>query len=385
MHKVSIQPLWTIRRPDGEALSPRLLALLVQVHEHGSLAAACQRAGSSYRHAWELVRQGEAMFGAPLLQMERGKGSKLTPLAQKLVWADHRIAARLKPVLDTLASELEVEIERVVTSEPSLMRVRASHGFAIEKLLECLAERQVPIERRYVGGQEAVALLHDGACDVAGFQLPIGEFEARAFAHYARWFDFRAHRLIDVATRRQGLMVEPGNPHRIRAVADLARPGVRFINRQRGSGTRFLLDCLLEKDGIDAARINGYEQGEYTHAAVAAYVASGMADAGFGVETPARHFKLDFIPLAVERYFLLCNEQALGRPQMRSVLEVLQSAEFHRAVDALAGYDATDTGRVRTLAEAFPQQAAGRTPAVAKRRTRVAATAQRSTNALSNT
>jgi len=89
---------------------------------------------------------------------------------------------------------------------------------------------------------------------------------------------------------------------------------VRFINRQRGSGTRFLLDCLLEKEAIDPERINGYEQGEYTHAAVAAYVASGMADAGFGVETPARRFKLDFIPLQTERYFLLCEERMIETP-----------------------------------------------------------------------
>ncbi len=353
MHKVSIQPQWTIQRPDGLALSPRLLALLVQVHEHGSLAAACQKSGASYRHAWSLVRQGEAIFGAPLLIMARGKGSKLTPLGQKLVWADHRIAARLKPALDTLASELEVEIGRIVSAEPALMRIRASHGFAIEKLIEFLDRAEVPVDRKYIGSQEAVAALHDGACDAAGFQLPIGEFEPRAFAHYARWFDFGAHRLIDVATRRQGLMVEPGNPRGIRGVRDLAAPGVRFINRQRGSGTRFLLDCLLEKEGVDSDRINGYEQGEYTHAAVAAYVASGMADVGFGVETPARHFKLDFIPLASERYFLLCHEQALATPHLQAVLGILDSDAFKAAVNELPGYDAMHTGRVRPLSQAF--------------------------------
>ncbi len=370
MHKVSIQPLWTIQRPDGLALAPKLLALLVQVHALGSLAAACEKAAVSYRHAWELVRQGEAVFGSPLLVKERGKGSRLTPLAQKLVWADHRVAARLKPVLETLASELEVEIEKLVGAEPAPLRIRASHGFAIEKLIEFLERSGVPLERKYIGSQEAVSALHDGVCDVAGFQLPIGEFEARAFAHYARWFDFRAHRLIDVAVRRQGLMVEPGNPHGIRGVSDLARADVRFINRQRGSGTRFLLDCLLEKEGVSADAINGYEQGEYTHAAVAAYVASGMADAGFGVETPARHFKLDFIPMASERYFLLCAESSLVQPQLKATLDILRSAEFHATVDALPGYDASHAGRLQTLAQAFPHVKPGRT---GKRRTRTAA------------
>jgi molybdate transport repressor ModE-like protein len=361
MHKIAIKPLWTIQRPDGQALSTRLLELLVLVHEHGSLAAACQRSSASYRHAWDLVRQGEALFGTPLLNMQRGRGSKLTPLGEKLVWADHRVAARLSPVLETLASELEMEIQRVVSTGPALLRVHASHGFAIGKLFELLAEQQVAVERKYVGSQEAVASLHDGSCEVAGFHVPLGDFEARAYEHYARWFDQRSHRIIDVATRRQGLIVAPGNPRKIYDVLDLARPELRFINRQRGSGTRFLLDCLIEHAGVDPAHINGYEQAEYTHAAVAAYVASGMADAGFGVEPPARQFKLDFLPVTNERYFLLCTEAALATPQVKAMLDILRSPAFLEAVDRLPGYAATESGRVQTLRQAFPRFAkAGR-------------------------
>jgi len=354
MHKVSIKPQWTIRQPSGESLSPRLLELLAQVHEHGSLSGACQRTGASYRHAWELVRQGEQQLGAPLLHMERGKGSKLTPLAEKLVWAGHRIVARLTPVLDTLASELEVEIERVISSEPALLRVHASHGFSIEKLLEFLAAEPVAVERKYVDSQEAAASLHDGACDLAGLPIAQGLFEERSVAHYARWLDFRTSRVIHVATRHQGLMVAPGNPRKIYDVRDLVRPGVRFINRQRGSGTRFLLDCLLEHAGVDPACIAGFEQGEFTHAAVAAYVASGMADVGLGVETPARHFKLDFIPLATERYFLMCHEQSLAKPGIQAVLAILRSAAFQDAVNQLPGYAAHRCGQVETLRQVFP-------------------------------
>ncbi len=368
MHKVSIQPQWTIQRPGAPALSPRLLALLVLVHEHGSLAVACQRAGTSYRHAWDLVHQGEAVFGAPLLTMARGRGSKLTPLGEKLVWADHRVTARLKPALDTLASELEAEIEKLVGAEPAPMRVRASHGFAIEKLIEFVERAGVPVERKYIGAQEAVAALHDGSCDVAGFPLPVGEFEPRAVAHYSRWLDAKAHRLIDVATRCQGLMLEPGNPRGISGVADLVRPDVRFINRQRGSGTRFLLECLLEREGIDAESINGWEQGEYTHAAVAAYVASGMADAGFGIETPARHFKLDFLPVARERYFLLCRETSLDKAHLQATLAVLRSEAFHAAVNELPGYDAEQAGRLQTLQDAVGADLRPRKGRAAERR-----------------
>ena len=104
MKRISIKPVWTLHDPDRPPLPPRLLDLLVQVQATGSLLAACQPLGLSYRHAWDLVRQGEAHFDTQLLHMERGKGSTLTPLGEKLVWADHRIHARLKPVLESLAS-----------------------------------------------------------------------------------------------------------------------------------------------------------------------------------------------------------------------------------------------------------------------------------------
>ena len=109
MHKVSIKPQWTISDATGQNLAPRLLELLSEVQGHGSLSGSCKKTGASYRHAWSLIRQGEAQLGMPLLNMERGKGSTLTPLAEKLVWAGHRISARLTPMLESLASELEGE------------------------------------------------------------------------------------------------------------------------------------------------------------------------------------------------------------------------------------------------------------------------------------
>ena len=140
---------------------------------------------------------------------------------------------------------------------------------------------------------------------------------------------------------------------------------MRFINRQAGSGTRLLLDMLLRKEGIDPARIKGYEQCEFTHAAVAAFVASGMADVGYGVETPARQFKLDFVPSQSERYFLLCDERSLDAPVMQQMLEILRGDEFKQAVDRLPGYEARDCGTVIELDEAFE---ALQTPVAKKRR-----------------
>ena len=157
--------------------------------------------------------------------------------------------------------------------------------------------------------------------------------------------------MIDITDRTQGLMVAPGNPLGIAGLADLVRPGLRFINRQRGSGTRFLLDALLAAAGIDAAAIVGYEHGEFTHAAVAAFIGSGMADVGFGLERPARHFRLDFIPLATERYFAVCRRDALARPEIEQVLAVLRSEAFRAEVDALPGYKTRQCGAVHVLGD----------------------------------
>jgi molybdate transport repressor ModE-like protein len=353
MHKVTIHPQWSIIGPDGTALAQRLVDLLVGVHEHGSLLAACQAANVSYRHAWQLIRQGDQLMGAPLLVKSRGKGSVLTPLGGKLVWADRRIRARLSPVLDSLASELEAEIEKVSSPSAPLLRIHANHGFAVEALRSRLLGARVPHEFRYCGSVEAVAALNNQVCELAGFAVPIGEFEPAVVEHYRPWLTARAYRLIHVAVRSQGLMVAPGNPKKIYEPRDLARPGVRFINRQPGSGTRLLLDLLLQQAKVAPARISGFEQCEYTHAAVAAFVASGMADAAYGVETPARQFKLDFIPSLRERYFLLCDERSLERDDVQELLSILRGPVFQAAVDGLPGYQAADAGRVLGLAEAF--------------------------------
>jgi molybdate transport repressor ModE-like protein len=354
MRRISIKPTWTIQEPDGPPLPARLIELLVQVHAHGSLLAATQHLGLSYRHAWDLVRQGEAQFKASLLRMERGKGSTLSALGEKLVWADHRIAARLGPVLDSLASELATEIGRAISSEPVVLRIHASHGFAIERLIERLVQSGLRIETTYGSSTASAAALRDGACDTAGFHIPLGAMQDAALLHYWRWLAGEDFTVIDIATRRQGLMVAAGNPKKLYELADLARPEVRFINRQAGSGTRFLLEGLLKAQGVDSHRITGFEHGEFTHAAVAAYVASGMADVGFGLEPPARQFKLDFVPLANERYFLLCHTALMQTPPMQAVVAALRDPGMCETLNTLPGYDAAIAGTVTPLRLAFP-------------------------------
>lgn len=356
MFKIAIRPEWQIER-GGRPLLPRVVELLVGIHETGTLAAACGQMGLSYRYAWGLLREGHRTFGVPLVKSARGRGATLTPLGEKLVWADRRIAARLSPLFDSLASELEVEVERALTDAQGILRLQASHGFAVETLRAWFVRHDIPLDLKYRSSYEALAALVGGECDLAGVHVPLGEFQAPVLRHYARWFKPATQRLVMLATRRQGLMVAPGNPLRIHRLRDLARDDVRFVNRQVGSGTRVLLDLMLRKEGIAPARVHGFDNSEFTHASVAAYVASGMADVGFGVETPAHRFGLEFLPMATERYFFVCDEAWLSSSTMMRVTHELMTPAFRRAINALVGYDGAQCGQSMEIREAFPELA----------------------------
>jgi molybdate transport repressor ModE-like protein len=355
MLRVHIRPHWEISFDSAPPLdTAALLALLLAVHESGAIATAARTVGLSYRYAWGLLREAERLFGEKLIDSERGRGTQLTPLAQKLVWADHRIAARLSPTLESLASELESELSKLTLARLRTIRMDASHGFAVATLTGYLNRIELPVELRYRTCTDALSALARRDCDLAGFHTPEGKFEQRTIAQYLRWLDPQQHRLVHIARREQGLMVARDNPLAIRGLADLARAGVRCVNRQVGSGTRMLLEMMLQDAGIAPDAVNGYNSAEFTHSAVAAYIASGMGDVGLGVRPAAARFGLDFIPLARERYFFALRSDALEEPVMRQLVGILQQQAYHEMVDALPGYDAAFTGKIESVQEAFP-------------------------------
>jgi putative molybdopterin biosynthesis protein len=141
--------------------------------------------------------------------------------------------------------------------------------------------------------------------------------------------------------------VRPGA--RIRRVRDLARPGVRLINRQLGSGTRQLIDQLLKREGLAPERIAGYRDEEFTHLAVAATVAAGRADAGFGIRAAAARHKLGFVPLVTETYYLACTRGIFDGTGLRRLLDVMRSRRFRSRVARLPGYDPSECGSVVEL------------------------------------
>src|SRR5208282_981541 len=199
------EPIWRFRR-DGDPTSKLvMLDLLNDIRVTGKISRAAVRAGLSYRHAWNLIEKWSQFFQVPLVERRRGSGTSLTPLGNKLVWAGQRLQARLGPQLQNLSQELETEINQLLPRGPSIIRVHASHGFAVSKLRELLMrEENLRVDLRYVSNQNSlVSLAHDG-CDLAGMHLPQGELRRRSIAACRGWLITSVHRVIGLVTREMG-------------------------------------------------------------------------------------------------------------------------------------------------------------------------------------
>ena len=366
--KARLRSEWALEKTSGEILPlSEVIRLLAAVDATGHIAGACKACGVSYRHGWGVLRNAEKEFEAPLLDTSRRLGTKLTAFGQHLIWANRRVDARLMPTLESMASELQEELEGLYPQSERRLRLHASHGFAVEGLTQ-LANGldMMPLELRYRTAIEALASLNHGDCDLAGFQVPVGEFESAILDRYSEWLDPDQHRLIYLAVRNTGMFIQPGNPKGIVSIADLVKPDVRFVNRQIGSSTRSLVGLMLQQLNIDSSRVQGFDNSEFTHMAIAAHIASGMADVGIGVETAAWRCGLSFIPLAKERYFFAVHRDTLQAPQMRHLLDLMKGEQYLQYMSQLVGYDATGMGSVQTMEAAFGQAFARTLPASRK-------------------
>jgi len=197
-----------------------------------------------------------------------------------------------------------------------------------------------------LGSLGGLLALARGAAHVAGIHLLDPESGAYNLPYIDRHLPGRAVRVVTLAHREQGLAVLPGNPAGIRSVADLGGGAVRLVNRQRGAGTRVLLDHLLAEAGIDPEAVSGYAHEEVTHVAAAMAVRSGAADAAPVIRTAARALGLDFVPLARERFDLAIPAEHLDHPPVARLLEAVGSPAFREVLERLEGYDPAETGDV---------------------------------------
>ena len=315
----------------------RLLQLLAAIAVDGALGTAARDAGMSYRTAWGLLRACEQALGASLVVMERGRGTRLTEFGAALVDLD--VAAR-KSLDDAHAPwqrRFEALLAPVVRATPERLRLAASHDLALADWVE--HGRRIRFELNWRGSEDALAALGRGECEIAGFHVPEEWPVSRLENWLGLWLDVAQHVCVPVMRRRQGVIVARGNPHRLASLADVARRGLRLVNRQRGSGTRSLIDELLASSRIRPESIAGYQHEEFTHEAVAAEVAAGQADAGFGIEAAAVRYDLGFVPLVVERYGFAMSRAIAESPEGRGFLARVHGNTFRQRLLAMPGYE----------------------------------------------
>lgn len=335
--KLTPDIVWRAGGASGAPLDTRLLPLLREIRERATLRAATAALGISYRSAWNLLGAHARRLGAPLVVMERGRGARLAPLAERLLVADSAARNALQ------AAQLSVTAEGRPQVVP--LRVVASHDLL---LAELAADPLLALDVSFKGSLESLAAYARGEAEVAGFHVQAAE-GADPLAAVRGLLSRRRDQLVGFAVREQGMIVAHGNPKHLRGAADLARRGVRFVNRQRGSGTRLLIDQLLRKAAIDPASVRGYADEEFTHVAVAATIAAKRADAGIGVRAAAARFGLDFVPLEREHYWLVLPRRLLRDARVVRLLAALRGEAPRRIARKLTGYDTAAAGELHAL------------------------------------
>lgn len=237
---------------------------------------------------------------------------------------------------------------RQVPAESKTLRFFGSHDLALTWLASHFPEIAAgySLQLNFTGSLGGLIALAEGRAEIAGCHLWDEESDSYNLPFVRRLLPGRRTALLTLAYRRLGLILPQGNPAGIRGLADLARPGLRFVNRQSGSGTRVWLDIALRRLEVDADRISGYETEKMTHSAVAQAVAEGQVDTGLGLEAAAADYGLDFLPLTQERYDLVIPEAVFETPAVQALASWLRLSSTRQVIGKMHGYDTQTTGQV---------------------------------------
>ncbi len=283
-------------------------------------------------------RVGERILAAPLA---RGAG-----VITSLVRADGLVLLPRGSQGMPAGSDLEVRLYRSPEEIDRTIFATGSHDITLDILAQFLYGAQRRLAAANVGSIAGLVALSRHEAHLAGAHLLDPETGEYNLPYVSQYLPDVPVRIIALVGRSQGLLIRKGNPKRIQSLGDLTREDVRFVNRQRGAGTRLLLDYQLEKLGISKESIQGYQHQEYTHLAVGAAIASGRADCGMGIEAVTQSLDLDFIPLVEERYDLIIPEEYVGQSLLEPLFGVLENSDFRKMVAALPGYDTAPMGEL---------------------------------------
>jgi putative molybdopterin biosynthesis protein len=295
---------------------------------------------------WVRVRLGRVAGRIVATPLPRGAG-----VLTSLVRADGLLVVPAGLEGHHVGTDVEVQLLRGLVDIDRTIVAIGSHDLVLDLAAAALRgiDPGVTLASSNVGSLGGLVALRDGLCHLAGSHLldpETGEYTLpylpRVLGHGGAVNDVPVIRLVH---REQGLIVAAGNPLGITGIEDLSRPGLRYVNRQRGAGTRVLLDHELRRRGIEPGDVVGYRREEHTHLAVAAAVAAERADAGLGILAAARPFGLDFVPVAQEPYDLVVTQEAYDSGMLAPLWALLADEKFRASITALGGYSSAETGR----------------------------------------
>ncbi|RSD25065.1 substrate-binding domain-containing protein, partial [Mesobacillus subterraneus] len=228
------------------------------------------------------------------------------------------------------------------------LQLSGSHDFLVEQLVKYIVSEGtgLSITPSYIGSLEGLMMLYRGSADLAAVHLLDPASQQYNLPFIRQLFVHEPITVMRLASRDQGLIVAKGNPKNIREVKDLARNDVTIVNRQKGAGTRFLLDSFLAKENLEPSALKGYENEEWTHLGAAAHISRGTADAAFGIRCAASQLGLDFIPLTKEQFDLVFRWTPQNKASMEHLIDLIQLTNFKDSISGLDGYDAAEFGKI---------------------------------------
>lgn len=247
----------------------------------------------------------------------------------------------------------EVQVRLLSTPEKlqNILVVIGSHDPLLDEVADMMhrADPTVFMSSSHVGSMGGIMAIRRGEAHAGGCHLLDTETGVYNLSFLKKYFPNGGIRLVRCVGRQQGLMLAKGNPLDIKGFADIAKNGVRYVNRQKGSGTRVLMDYLCEQYAVNVSDIYGYEREELTHTSVAAQIANGSADAGMGIYSAAQLYDLDFLPICIEEYDLIIPDHAWETPVVQQLIATLKSPAFREKMLAMGGYTVDHPGEIIPL------------------------------------